>query len=254
VVRVGKDFIQAECNGHGFVDWKGDPRRLAGGDDVVPRDAPRLLQLRTFRSGTVALEGLELSPAATPGQKVDLLARIDPRRDALCGSWHFEGREGRTLIGSPLVDHLICLPCAPPKEYRLVVDVERHWEFDRLMVLLSAGGSRFMAVIDGPGPDKSPVSGLGLLDGKWSHQNETAYRERVLTGGTPVRLTFTVRRDGVRATRNGQKFIDYVGALDRLSLDSNWQDLPPDVGLGLILDKGYCRVHRIVLEPLGPAP
>ncbi|MGH7135165.1 MAG: S1C family serine protease, partial [Pirellulales bacterium] len=146
---------------------------------------------------------------------VDLLKLIDPKRDAVAGDWKFDG--GALLVPKGNGVRLQ-VPYTPPAGYRLEMIVERKEGRDGLIVGLIVGGRQAVAAID----CWNGRSGLGQIDGKGSHDNESTVRRRVIPDGKPCTLVFVVQPDGVEATCDGRRVFSWHGDVARLSLSNDW--------------------------------
>ncbi|MBA4063478.1 MAG: hypothetical protein C0501_07150 [Isosphaera sp.] len=198
-------------------------------------------------SGTgfrVALVG-DLKPKAP--KTVDLLALIDPDRDALQGAWKWDGK----VLDSPAPLAQLQVPFAPPEHYRLTMEVERTTPPGALTFGLIVGGKTACVTLDYNAPVKGGVrSGLAGLDGKVLHKREAAFDGPVLG---PGRNTVVAEVRGTRVTvRVGEtKVVDWEGDPDRFTVSPN-MDKTDGKRLYLgHLSAGY-RFHRLELTPLPP--
>jgi len=92
---------------------------------------------------------------------VDLLSRIDIKRDAITDGWK---KTGNLLIGTPdgIKSSRIELAVTPPEEYDLTVVVERREGNDQFTVGLIGGGNIFFVYFDWA---RGSASGIGEVSG-----------------------------------------------------------------------------------------
>lgn len=183
---------------------------------------------------------------ATDGP-VDLLALIDPQRDAVSGRWRFEGRTLVTEAGERV---RLQVPYAPPDRYLLTMAVERtrqHKHLSDLCVGLVIGGRQTMLVIDGW---FGATSGLHRLDGKTGGENQSTRKGRILTTGQSHLLVFAVDRSGLRVTCDGRAVFDWRGDPRRLSMSLDWA-VPDRTQLLLGHWNSDFSISRLELRPLG---
>ncbi len=169
------------------------------------------------------------SLAPLEANRLDLVALVDPARDAVAGRWVRSGKGilGMTTDAFPRV----LFPVKAPAEYDLTLDVERKEGFRSLIVGLVSGESEFVAHIDGW---TGTVSGLDLLDDKGADQNETTRRDlSFLPLDRRVQVVVAVRRSGVRVAVDGRTIIDWSGDARRLSMNKRNRPMPrPGLSVG----------------------
>jgi WD40 repeat protein len=151
-------------------------------------------------------------------RSVNLLALIDPRRDALKGKWVLDGQ---ALVTSSEEGNYLNVPYSPPKEYDLKLTVERKTGDQCFTVYLPGGGSAFFVQLDG-WPRDGFRSGLQLMDKKYLIDQESSWKGQVLTLGTRVDLDIAVRRSEVQVTANGKHIVSFNGDFNRLSFEECW--------------------------------
>jgi serine/threonine protein kinase/formylglycine-generating enzyme required for sulfatase activity len=202
-----------------------------------------------FRRGfrvLLAVGGPDPKPGPAAGP-VDLLARIDPERDALQGAWKWDGR----VLDSPAPLAQLQVPFAPPEHYRLTMEVERTTPPGALTFGLIVGGKTACVALDYNAPVKGGLrSGLAGLDGKVLHKREAAFDGPVLG---PGRNTVVAEVRGNRVTvRVGETgVVDWEGDPDRFTVSPT---MAKTDGKRLYLGHlaaGF-RFHRLELTPLPP--
>lgn len=230
-----------------------------------PSPPPRALPVLPVRSGEVQHAAADTNqPAASstvpPATPVDLLAWIDPARDAVRGTWR---KENGALLSPPdAADARLQIPCTVPAEYRLRAVVERigeparrrkQWSRSKSFYLgLVGGGRQFLAAFETQS-DNQIHCGLELLDGKRIPENATTYVGGVFHADRPTTLLATVTKSGVRITADGREIVDYRDSFDRLSLAEIWR--APDPAKLLIASwKGPYRITALELTPLSGQP
>jgi serine/threonine protein kinase len=177
-----------------------------------------------------------------PPAEVDLLARIDPVRDALRGQWH---RDGTSLVSPDAAEALLQIPYPLPEEYRLEVQAER-LTGGRLVIGLIWQGRKVPVVLDA----------MRVVPSQPQDHPPTAISEPEIPASFDYRgpadtHVCIVRREGIVVARDGQ--VQFTCWPDR-SLDGpsatwmtqQWTD--PQLMLGTHVSQ--YRFPRIVLRPL----
>lgn len=190
---------------------------------------------------------LETRLPPTAGPSVDLLKRIDLRRDLVEGDWKLDERG---LHSSGTAFARVELPYDPPDEYLLTVVAEGESELKDLGAMLVVGGRQVMSVVDG---FQGLTTGLQLVEGKLADVNGTSRwrASRLFEQGRPNTLVYIVRRDSVRVVRDGAVVIDWSGDPSTLSIYDNWK-LRNAGHLSLQAYDTPFRVTRLELTPLEP--
>lgn len=163
-------------------------------------------------AGAGRSEGISAGPA------IDLLGRIDPRRDAVEGDWRLS--KGVLTFAGDKEWSRIQVPYHPPEEYDLTVVAERVRGTEILILGLVVGGRQATVVLDGWG---GGVSGLERIDGKVSQDNETTHRGWRFANGKPTTIVCKVRKSGVAVTCDGRQIVDWRGEAERLSVVGGWK-------------------------------
>jgi len=202
-------------------------------------------------------------PAATAaaadvaeGPITDLLAAVDPARDAVSGEWTLTpaGPDGGATLTAPRqFGARLELPSAVPEEYRLLVIAEPLDEPDGLILGQRSGDRRFVVLL-GFSPEDRQVGALENVDGgnAFAAGNPTRFDGPVFTRGRPATIECTVRRGGVTVRVDGRQRIGWEGDRERLSLSDYWATPSRD---RLFLGAYDCRwrFHRATVETLGGA-
>ena len=182
---------------------------------------------------------LLLADAGEPDRGIDLLRRIDPGRDALRGSWRFEG----TALVMDTMSRLQ-VPWTAPEEFDLALDVERLSNVGKLLVGLGA----FDVVIDNWHANEHRA-GAHRLDGR----HVTEYPARigaVFRNDVLHRIVYAVRRTSVVVKVDGLEVLRFEGDLRRLSLDPRYAP-PAKRAFTLANEISPFRIHRMRLRPRG---
>jgi hypothetical protein len=190
------------------------------------------------------LPGLPAAPAGA----IDLLALVDPARDAVKGAWRFDGK---VLVGSGDMNATLQIPRPPPEEYDLELVVQRTGSPEAFVIGLVGGGAPFMAGLDG---FSGTTSGLAVIDGKNYDANETTRKGPVFENDRPSTVRCSVRKDRVSISVDGKPIIDWAAGYARVSLKPMWA-VRDSKSLFLGTIKSTYRVSRAVLlpAPLSPA-
>ncbi|WP_337177257.1 hypothetical protein [Paludisphaera sp.] len=198
---------------------------------------------RTNPTPAGPLEPLATSDAEPAGEPTDLLARVDPARDAVSGEWSI--RDGR--LESPRQPGArIEFPGDVPDEYRLTVVAEPLDDPNGLILGQRLAGRRFLVLLDYAGSG-SHASALENIDGR-NVGNESTYGDSLFRKGRPATIVCDVRASGVRVAVDGHVVIDWRGDPSQLSLSDYWKTPNESLFLGAY-DCRY-RVHRAEVAPL----
>lgn len=201
---------------------------------------------------------------AEPGGSppVDLLALVDPKRDAVSGRWKKE--DGKLIGGGAATEgaedvELLEAPYAVPSEYDTTLLVERtsprdgKGEAHRAFSILLAGAGRTQVVLDYG--TRAPVNGFQGIDNRGVDTSPTTRPGDYFgpTGG-PVRIDCRVRRDSITVRVDGQDRLQWKGDVSTLKDEPGrlWQ-APNKDRLAVGLHYAEYRVHEWTLTPVGPA-
>lgn len=194
-------------------------------------------------------------PAVSSGDRpaVDLLAAVDPLRDAVAGEWTLAaaGEEGGPRLTAPKAfGARLELPTVPPEAYRLTVIAEPLDEPDGLILGQRAGASRFVALL-GFTPQAEQIGALENVDGGnvADAANPTRFAAELFSRGRPATIEVVVRSGSVRVDVDGSTRIDWRGDPGSLTLSEYWATPHAE---RLFLGAYDCRwrFHRVTLEPL----
>jgi S1-C subfamily serine protease len=225
-----------------------------------------------------------LAAAPGPGATFDVLRQINPVRDALQGTWTFQG----TALASPAGKRsLLRLPVAFPQEYRLTVVAERAQASRRagtyprpapsvrpvpnnqiaqpfqepqpvqesaepspddgaMNILVWVGGHATLLVLDGW---QGTTSGLSLVEGKTADQNATAWHGEIFPPLRQVTIVCTAAPGTVDVTADGRTIVHWSGPSGQLSTNTGWEAGAANA-LALACSTQF-HIHRIELTSLG---
>lgn len=212
--------------------------------NAVPLPSSPLAEFAVRRSdGQAAPERGRL--VEVTADEIDLLALVDPDRDAVSGQW-LKAADGR-LTSPKEYGSRIELPYAPPEEYRLTVIAEPLDEPNGLILGQRSGGNRFLVLLHFGG--EPPSNALENVDGRNVGNNDTTRTGKLFARGRPSEVIVDVRKEGVSVAVDGRGLIDWSGPASRLSLGDYW-NTPNTEALFLgAYDCSY-RFHRVGLTPL----
>ena len=180
---------------------------------------------------------------------MDLLKRIDVKRDVLKGDWQSDAG-GLVAKSHPGGDAELQIPYTPPAEYDWTFEARREGANGHgLIVGFVTGGSQSTVVLDGFG---QTASGLETLDGKKGKENETTHKGQVFPVGKTVTFTLRVRKNGVAATADGQGLFDWKGDSARLGVHPQW--VVPNKQQLFLGSQSNFRIGRITLVPAPAGP
>ena len=257
--KVRRNGFTAAKDGKTLVSWQGNTSRLSNFPKWdVPN--PRALFIgqwwNTLRYTEIRLTPVSGEtrflrggpPPALPKNAVDLLAMIDPQKDAVKGDWT---SDATGLICSAGEHIRLQIPYVPPDEYDLQMTVDRREGADGLLVGLAKGNVQWAVTMDTQAPG-SFRTGFESIDGQGPSANPTTYNGPVFTNGAEIALEFRVRKAGVSVIAGGKTIIDWRGNFNRLSLPDGWKVKNSNA---LFLAAWGSRYHfsRIVLIPVSNA-
>lgn len=206
---------------------------------VLPR-FPLAELLDTTQSG-----GTDPIPNLT--DEIDLLATIDPERDAVQGEWQMV--DGKLESGKSYGAR-IEIAAEVPDEYELTVIAEPLDPPNALLLGQVLSDRRF-AVLCNYQTVGGALSALENVDGR-NVGNPTTRTGLLFQVGRLSTVQVQVRSQQVRVSVDGARLIDWQGEPARLSLSDYWSTSHND---RLFLGAYDCRyrIHRVTLRPLGPA-
>lgn len=154
-----------------------------------------------------------------PQVAIDVLERLDPKRDTLQGAWTLGDRVLRTDSHAFSLQQ-IHLPLVPGDEYDLRIVATRKGARGSLTIGLALGAERCTVDVDhGRGGD---VCGLSCRDGEALEEGGGGRLGPLLVAGKPAIIRCSVRKGGIRATVDGRIVVDWVGDPRRLSCPGEW--------------------------------
>lgn len=179
-----------------------------------------------------------------PSKLQDLLGLVDASKDAVRGSWGFDGG---ALLTSSVQWGRLQIPCVPPAEYDLELEVERKSGGNSLNIGLVADGRQFLVVLDGW--EEGKWAGLDIVNEKPFFQNETSRPGRVLKKGQVHRVVCSVRKDGVRVDVNAQRLLESKVAPRLYSLHESWR-VPDPRALLIGSWESVFSIRKMILRPV----
>ncbi|WP_068140472.1 YncE family protein [Roseimaritima ulvae] len=190
----------------------------------------------------------ELTNVYQVGPVVDLLAMVDPQRDAVTGEFRWQEE---SLIVPAVRAAQLNLDVDLPEQYELRMEVARVRGNESLNLGITVGAHQAVVVIEGWG---KRISGLNLVDGRLGEDNETSSTFPVFTDNAVKSIRVIVRRESVLVDVGGNVFIDYRGAPSRLNFDERFFRRPRLNQLMLGSWQTEFRVTRWTLTPFGDQP
>jgi WD40 repeat protein/serine/threonine protein kinase len=188
-----------------------------------------------------------------PGAKVDewkssinLLPMIDPRRNAVWGTW--ENAEAGRLVSdrSPLAR--VEIPFVLPQEYDFRLVFERRSGSGGVTVILPRSGRQFRCEIGGEANTRSAFENLKasqILEYPASAQEPVVLRNDVV-----YTLLLQVRADGVKASLNGKALLDWTTDFSDIGLNPRWK-MKNTLRLGVGSHESETVFHRMELLEIG---
>ena len=183
---------------------------------------------------------------ASSAGAINLLALVNPRRDAVQGHWKLAAA-GVTLE-KPDAAGVLDLPYAPPEEYDFEVEFTPSSGNNSVNQYLAAAGRSFAWKLNAYG-EKPPLYCVDLLDGKSAEYRDEAVAQKPLTLEAGKRYTskVEVRRGSLRVLVNGEEYLRWSGDFNRLSLDPHYK-LHDSRHLGVGSFQRGVTFHRIEIR------
>ncbi|MBM4017880.1 MAG: hypothetical protein FJ288_06045 [Planctomycetes bacterium] len=234
----GSADIDVQLDGKPYFRWQGpqgsltvwDAYRLPdskcaglgawGGEVVFKSVRLRMLsgEARPLRpppgGATKALSPAKPAPAAQ--QWIDLLALVDPAKDALAGQWERQGTALAIAGGEP--DRRLAVPLAVAGSYELDARLMRTAGDNAVMIALPVGAASVGLCFS---VRASAASGLTRINGRGGDANETTVKDAALQNGRAyaVHVKVLVQGDNaqVEVTRDGAPFISWSGPQSALT-------------------------------------
>lgn len=140
---------------------------------------------------------------------VNLLALIDPKKNAVNGEWKFQSG---TLTGA---DGLLEIPYIPAgSSYDLELVIERREGEQEVNIGLVGSGKPFAFVLDW---GKGSASGLSVISGARVYENESKVAGKQLLPKKPRHIVCSVRPNMVVIMMDGKEFLRWQGDVQKLS-------------------------------------
>jgi len=156
-----------------------------------------------------------------PGQWVDLVALVDPAKDAVSGTWR---RVGPALaLVDPAQEARIGFPVVPEGSYELLGEFVRTSGDDTIAIILPVGSRQVGMML---GHVHGKTSGLDMLYGKVPADNETAVKPGKFDNnrvyGVRVRVLVQQEVAHIAVHVDAKPYIEWRGPVSALSLGTTW--------------------------------
>lgn len=146
---------------------------------------------------------------------VDLLASIDPKKDAISGTCKLAGK-ALALTSADNVHAKLQVPHPLPEEYDLTMEIARKDGADDFFVGLTGGGRPFTFHFDA---FKGAWSGIQLIDGKAAPEADLGIAgKKVFANGAARTVVFMVRKEALIVRLDGKDFFAWKADWSRVSL------------------------------------
>jgi hypothetical protein len=166
-----------------------------------------------------------VEPRGDAGRTVDLLKRVEPKRDSITGVWYFA--DDGALVCPPVRAARLQVSADLPDEYVLSFTVERKTGNNSFVFGVPLAGGRRAVVVLGARMPLGPTCGLDILDGVPFDSNETSNVGPGFTQNKPAEVVCTVTRNSVAVTIDGKPATKYDGEFTRLSEQEWWKTKDP---------------------------
>ena len=188
-------------------------------------------------------------PSGDPWESArDLLAIVDPARDAVWGTWSVQ--DGNLVSGRS--DHArLEIPYAPPAEYDVRVRFTRMAGSDAVTLMLAGAGQPFAFVIGTAG---NTAFGFDTIGGARAKLNpSTVGSSRCLDNGRTYTAVVQVRSDGVKAFLDDRPLTQWnTEDYSDMKLSEDW-DLRGRPVLGLGSHRSPTLFHRVEIRMINGA-
>ena len=159
----------------------------------------------------------------------DVLALVDPARDASAGKWVRKGPAIVGPVGATHAEAKIVIPVAPQGNYELEAKFVRLSGTDTVGFILPVGARGVTLLMSAW---RGRATGLGDVNGKQAGSNETSVKPHTLENGHEyqlnVKIAVTASQAHVTVTLDGKPLIDWKGPESALSHQGGWG--PPRPG------------------------
>ena len=190
-------------------------------------------------AGPPTRAGTKATPAVAggtikPGKWTDLLALVDPVKDAVAGKWQ---RRGATVVvAQPAKPAKLAVPVVPQGDYELEVRFIRLTDASAVAAIVPVGSAAVSVVFGAKG---EKWHGLEFVEGKGTDANSTARPAGKIQNGREYVLHTVVRvqeKDaGIAVGLDGRPLTVWRGPTASLSVYSPWA-LPGSDRFGLVTD------------------
>lgn len=184
------------------------------------------------------------SVSDSEGEVIDLLAAIDPSRNAIKGTWAFD-RDKALTVGAEMLARLQ-IPVSPPAAYVLEMDATRTSGKDGLTIGIIYRGQPCHVVIDGWA---GGTCGLTAT----SQGRSVVYARgssKFLTNDQRSKIKCTVDADGILVECDGREVLHYQGPPRWDAWSTRWAAPSKEQLMVGAYDSAY-RIHSMKLIPLG---
>ena len=248
--RVRKSGVSLLKDGKLVFQWQGATSRLSNFPrwDVPNKQALFLghwqsaisyteLRLLPVSGAGRPLRAPAAKPAPLPRNAVDLLALVDPAKDAVKGDWTRDAQGLRCSAG----DHIrLMIPYAPPDEYDVHYELERVEGGDGLVLGFSRGNTQWTAALD-----SHPGAGHKVgLDG-----GESVVTGPLFQNGRVSKVEARIRKSVVTLIVDGRTVLESKGATSRLHTPDGWK-VPHPKALSLAAWGSSYRFSKVYLVPV----
>jgi hypothetical protein len=183
-------------------------------------------------------------PPPAKKRPVDLLALAMTGGRPVKGQWVVVKK---ALVSAPADQgSLVQIPYEAPEEYDLELTAERIKGTDSLGIVLPLGRNQPCVVLDGL---NATVSGIGRVEGKPFHQNDTSHKGKVFQDAGTVDIRCEVRARSIGVWADTVELLKWEGNPRNLSFDPGFE-LPDKKTIGLGAYNSSYRVTKLVLTPV----
>jgi hypothetical protein len=177
-------------------------------------------------------------------EKIDLLSRIDPKKDGITGTWRLAGG---ALFGQGAENMIakcqLSAFTAIPEEYDLLIEVTRKDGNDALTVGLIGGGHQFDVFFDGY---FSTFSGPACYNGTSANTNGLGVPGKFFANGKPRQINFMVRKEALVIQADGKDFVTWKADWTKMTL-TPVQAVPAKNTMFLSVERSGYQITKMIL-------
>ncbi|MBK8035604.1 MAG: serine/threonine protein kinase [Verrucomicrobiaceae bacterium] len=267
-VEVRAGSLRGFLDDKEIVNWSGKLQRLALDPPSRLRDdghlGIRAVRQTTFHkitvreiTGTGRVDAGTATTSSVSAKTIDLLALVDPSRDAVVGKWSQSANGLSVAAGDQTTagkeSLRLQLPYQPPEEYDFEIEFTASAATGRTLGQILSASARNFSLLWGAGAESQPLAGFEVLDGLTIGRQTTTTKPLPggIESGRRYRSRVEVRRDLMRAFLDDKEVVSWKGSFKSLSIDEQTR-LRDELHLGLRTSRPV-TYHKITVREVSGA-